>query len=44
MMREEDERIKIEAVPIPEALNEIRSGEIRDAKTICALYRAVELL
>jgi ADP-ribose pyrophosphatase len=44
MMREEDERIKIKAVPIPEALNEIRSGEIRDAKTICALYRAVELL
>ncbi len=44
MMTEEDERIRVEAVPVPDAMKKIRNGEIRDAKTICALYRASELL
>ena len=44
MMTEEDERIKLEIVPIAEAIEKIRTGEIRDAKTVCALYRAFEFL
>jgi len=44
MMTEEDERIMPETVPIAEALKKIRRGEIRDAKTVCALYRTLELL
>jgi ADP-ribose pyrophosphatase len=44
MMTEEDERIEIEVVPLTSALEKIRNGEIRDAKTICGLYRANELL
>jgi len=45
MMRtEEDERITLEVVPIAEALEMVRRGEIRDAKTVCALYRAFERL
>lgn len=41
---EEDERIEVEIVPIANALEKIRAGEIRDAKTVCALYRALEFL
>lgn len=44
MRTEEDERIAIEAVPIAEALRMIRKGQIQDAKTVCGLYRASELL
>lgn len=44
MRTENDERIKTEVIPVSEALNRIRSGQIRDAKTVCGLYRAVELL
>lgn len=44
MKTEEDERIKIEVIPIKEALDTIRNGQIRDAKTVCGLYRALELL
>ena len=44
MMTEEDERIELEIVPIAEALEKIRRGEIHDAKTVCALYRASELV
>jgi nudix-type nucleoside diphosphatase (YffH/AdpP family) len=44
MMTEEDERIKPEIVPIAQALEKIRTGEIQDAKTVCALYRAFEFL
>lgn len=44
MKTDEDKRIKIEVIPIREALVRIRDGEIRDAKTVCGLYRALELL
>jgi len=44
MMTEQDERIHAEVILIAEAIEKIRNGEIRDAKTICALYRAFELL
>lgn len=44
MRTEEDEQIKVETLPIAKALEKIRLGEIRDAKTICALFRAAELL
>jgi ADP-ribose pyrophosphatase len=44
MKTEEDERIKVESWPFAEALKLVRGGEIRDAKTVCALYRASELL
>jgi nudix-type nucleoside diphosphatase (YffH/AdpP family) len=44
MKTEEDERIELEIVPIAEALKKIRRGEVHDAKTVCALYRASELL
>ena len=44
MKTEEDERIELEIVPIAEALEKIRRGEIHDAKTVCGLYRASELL
>ena len=37
---EADEHITSEAMSISQALEKVRSGEIRDAKTICALYRA----
>jgi ADP-ribose pyrophosphatase len=41
---EEDEQITVEILPIATALDKVRSGEIRDAKSICALFRAAELL
>lgn len=41
---EDDERITVEITPISSALEKIRSGEIRDAKSICALFRAAELV
>lgn len=44
MRTEEDEQIIIEILTIPKALEKVRLGEIRDAKTICALFRAAELL
>ena len=44
MRTEEDERIKIEILPITEALGRIRNAQIQDAKTVCGLYRALELL
>jgi len=44
MRTEEDERIKIELMPIASALEKIRVGEIRDAKTVCALYRVNDLI
>jgi ADP-ribose pyrophosphatase len=44
MKTEEDERIKVEVVPITSAMEKIRNGEIRDAKSVCGLYRTVELL
>jgi ADP-ribose pyrophosphatase len=44
MHTEEDERIELEILPIQNALEKIRSGEIHDAKSISALYRAAELI
>jgi ADP-ribose pyrophosphatase len=44
MKTEEDEDISIESMPLENAIEKIRSSEIKDAKTICALYRAKELL
>lgn len=44
MNTEEDERIKVEALPIALALSRIRSGEIRDAKTVCGLFRALDYI
>ena len=41
---DEDERIEIKPVLFSEALQKVRSGEICDAKTVCGLYRAEELL
>lgn len=44
MRTEEDERINVEIIPIENVLERVRSGQIRDAKSICAIYRAAELL
>jgi nudix-type nucleoside diphosphatase (YffH/AdpP family) len=44
MKTEEDERIQTEVIPIVEAMEKIRKGEIHDAKTVCGLYRALEIL
>ena len=44
MKPEEDELIRTETQPIAEALERVRAGEIHDAKTVCALFRAIELL
>ncbi len=44
MRTEEDERINVDIMPVKIALQKIRSGEINDAKSICALFRAAELL
>ncbi len=41
---DEDERIETKPVAFSEALQKVRSGEICDAKTVCGLYRAGELL
>ncbi len=40
MRAEEDERIMLEIIPMETAFEKIRSGEIRDSKSICALLRA----
>ena len=44
MNTEEDEHIEVEMMPITSAIEKVRRGEIRDAKTVCGLYRALELL
>jgi ADP-ribose pyrophosphatase len=44
MNTEDDEQIGVEILPIENALEKVRSGEIHDAKSICALFRAAELL
>ena len=44
MNTEEDEHIELEIMPIASAIEKIRRGEIHDAKTVCGLYRAFELL
>jgi ADP-ribose pyrophosphatase len=41
---EADEHITSEVMPISQALEKVRLGEIRDAKTICALFRAQDFL
>jgi nudix-type nucleoside diphosphatase (YffH/AdpP family) len=41
---EEDEHIQAEVIPIAAAMEKIRKGEIHDSKTICGLYRALEIL
>jgi ADP-ribose pyrophosphatase len=41
---DEDENIKLETVSFSEALNKIRTGEIRDAKSIVGLHAAAGLL
>jgi ADP-ribose pyrophosphatase len=43
MKTEEDENISIQVMPIDEAMQKIRRGEIQDAKTVCALYQAAQL-
>lgn len=44
MHTEDDEKIELEIMPFHRALEKVRSGEIQDAKSICALYRAAELI
>ncbi len=44
MQTQEDERIKVDIMPLEMALKSVRSGEIQDAKSICALFRVAELL
>jgi ADP-ribose pyrophosphatase len=44
MKPEEDEHIKTEILPIAQALERVRMGEIHDAKTVCGLFRTIELL
>jgi len=44
MNTEEDESISVQVTRIDEALEKIRRGEIRDAKTVCALYRAMDVI
>jgi ADP-ribose pyrophosphatase len=44
MNTEQDEHIELEVMPIASAIEKVRRGEIRDAKTVCGLYRALELL
>ena len=39
---DEDERIKVEIIPLPAVLERIRKGEICDAKTICAIFRTLD--
>ena len=42
--REPDEFIEVVEVPLPDALEMIQSGEIKDAKTICGVLMAVKRL
>ena len=44
MHTEDDEKIELEIMPFHRALEKVRLGEIQDAKSICALYRAAELI
>lgn len=44
MRTEEDEKINVETMPLESALDKVRSGEIRDAKSVCGLLRASEFL
>jgi ADP-ribose pyrophosphatase len=44
MQTEEDEKITVETIPLSSALEKVRSGEIRDAKSVCGLLRTSELL
>ena len=39
---DDDERISVEQISISEALSKVRTGEICDAKTICALFRTLD--
>ena len=41
---DEDERINVEIIPLTEAVNKIRKGEICDAKTICAIFRTLDFI
>jgi ADP-ribose pyrophosphatase len=44
MKTEEDERTKVEIMPLQSVFEKIRRGEIRDAKTICGLFWTLDLL
>jgi len=44
MQTEEDEKITVETIPLDSALDKVRSGEICDAKSVCGLLRASEIL
>ncbi len=44
MNLEEDERINVETMPITNAQEMIRRGEIHDAKTVCGILRSAEVL
>ena len=44
MDTEDDEKIELEILPFHRALEKVRSGEDPDAKSICSLYRAAELI
>lgn len=39
---EADEIIDVHRMPLAEALDRVRSGEIRDAKTVCGLFLAAD--
>ena len=39
---DEDERISVEQISLSEAISKVRTGEICDAKTICALFRTLD--
>lgn len=41
---DEDERITVVQISIPKALSRIRTGEICDAKTICAIFRVLDFV
>jgi hypothetical protein len=41
---EEDENLTVESFPFQAALDKIRTGEIRDAKTIAGLQGTAQLL
>ncbi len=41
---DEDERITVVPLSITEALSKIRTGEICDAKTICAIFRMLDFV
>ena len=44
MKTEEDERINVEIMPLKSALAMVRRGDIRDAKTVCGLFRVLDFL